>query len=510
MTDWERSWRGGACERQGGEQRSITDLEEPEKWAVKTFGQAEWGDVRRTDRLVQRASALASNPQASLPTSVRGETETVGASRLLNHAARTPEAIQMPHCVQTRDVAATRSQVLMMGETTEGHVTSHRSLTGAEPGGRGSKAQGLFLSRVLARDAQMEELLGCISQHRCVRQPAPEQETRGEKKRRARESQVWEQSVRGIGPVPQNSQWIHVGDRGSDLFPLWHACRELGDDCVTRIAQDRRVRGEESERADDPALLPLKSRARQLPGQDLRLFSLPATDTHSKREAVVMVRVEAVRIQPPLQNATRTKTEMALWVVRVWKPLPPPGVEPIAWLLVTSVPVLTVEDAWERVRWSRCRWLIEAFHTVLKSGCRFEDRRMHPVTALQNLLAILTPIPMRLLLLRQRAVLSPDLPVTQFVSEDVVQVVALLDQQQEPCTTVRSLCCSRARFGGFLARTCDGLPGWQTLCVAGSLSTLSCSAFILRPSSLLLDFVSKCQFLATHYVSALQRECLVR
>jgi hypothetical protein len=209
--------------------------------------------------------------------------------------------------------------------------------------------------------------------------------------------------------------------------------------------------------------LHLKSRARQLPGQDLRLFSLPATDTHPKREAVLMVSFEAVRIQPPLHNATLTKTELPLWVVRVWEPLPPTGVEPIEWLLVSSVPVLSVDDAWERVRWYRCRWLIEEFHKVLKSGCRFEDRRMHTVTALQNLLAILTPIGMRLLHLRQLATFSPDLPATQVVAEEVVQVVALLDQRHVTCTTVRSLCCSIARFGGFLARQCDGLPGWQTL-----------------------------------------------
>ncbi len=442
---------------------SINELEEPEKWAVRTFGLVELGDLRRTDRLVQLAAALARNPHASLPASLRGETETVGAYRLLNNAALTPEAIQMPHWVQTRQEAATRSQVLMIGDTTEGNFTSHRSLKGAGPVGRGSVAQGFFVHSVLARDAQTEELLGCAYQHSFVRQPAPEQETKGEKKRRARESQVWEQSVRGIGPVPANSQWIYVGDRGSDIFPFWQACHQLGYDFVIRVAQDRGVLGEETEASDDPSLLHLKSRARQLPGQDLRRCCLPATDTHPRREAVLMISFEAVRIQPPIHNATLSKTELALWVVRVWEPLPPPGVEPIEWLLLTSVPVLSVDDAWERVRWYRCRWLIEEFHKVLKSGCRLEDRRMHTLAALQNLLAILTPIGMHLLRLRQLAVLSPDLPATQVVSEEVMQVLALLDQRREIPQTVRTLCCSIARFGGFLARKCDGLPGWQTL-----------------------------------------------
>ena len=61
---------------------SRTELEEAETWAVQTFGLAELGDLRRTDRLVQLAAALARDPQSSLPASLRGEAETVGASAL--------------------------------------------------------------------------------------------------------------------------------------------------------------------------------------------------------------------------------------------------------------------------------------------------------------------------------------------------------------------------------------------------------------------------------------------
>ncbi len=40
------------------------ELENPEEWASKTFASAELGDVRRTDRLVQIAVALAEEPAA--------------------------------------------------------------------------------------------------------------------------------------------------------------------------------------------------------------------------------------------------------------------------------------------------------------------------------------------------------------------------------------------------------------------------------------------------------------
>src|SRR5258708_26790887 len=125
---------------------SRNDLEEPEAWAVRTFGQAELGDLRRTDRLVQLAAALARNPQSSLPASLRGEAETVGAYRFLNHAGLTPEQIQMPHFVQTRREAAKCKQVLMIGDATECNLSSHHRVQGAGPIGRSSLAASAFLS----------------------------------------------------------------------------------------------------------------------------------------------------------------------------------------------------------------------------------------------------------------------------------------------------------------------------------------------------------------------------
>ena len=58
-------------------------LQQAEDWAVETFGAAELGDPRRTDRLILVASALAANPSASLPHALETWGETQGAYRHL-------------------------------------------------------------------------------------------------------------------------------------------------------------------------------------------------------------------------------------------------------------------------------------------------------------------------------------------------------------------------------------------------------------------------------------------
>jgi hypothetical protein len=74
-----------------------------------------------------------------------------------------------------------------------------------------------------------------------------------------------------------------------------------------------------------------------------------------------------------------------------------------------------------------CDYTIEDFHKALKTGCHMEQRFLQCVEALWKLVAILTPIALRLLLIRQAAQQTEDLPAVQVVSQDVIRVVVHLD-----------------------------------------------------------------------------------
>jgi hypothetical protein len=442
---------------------NIKELEKVEKWAVETFGAAELGDPRRTDRLVKVAAALGENPSVSLPRSMRNWAETQGTYRFLNNEAITHEQIMMPHWIQTRSEAEQRSQVLLIGDTTDVNLSSHKATTGLGPVGRGKKAQGFFVHSVLAVDAKDKQLLGCMGQEPFVREPAPEKETKAERNTRWRESLIWEQSIERIGPVPAGTQWIYVGDRGSDIFRFWQRCLQLGYDFETRVAQNRNVLVEEEEEQEDPTAEHVKTLARSLPSQGVRVLIVPAERGRPEREALVNVSWSQVTIQPPVDGTALHQTGMKVSLVRVWEPEPPEGIEPLEWILVTSVAVNTAEDAWQRVTWYKWRWLIEDFHKVLKTGCLLEDRCLQTVEAMCNLLAILTPTAMRLLWLRQTAQTAPDTPASQVISQEVIQVVLHLDKRPKATLTAKDLWHTIARFGGYLDRKSDPPPGWQTL-----------------------------------------------
>jgi len=157
-------------ETKGAREMDREGLEHPDKWTVKTFGTAELGDLRRTDRLVKMATAIAENPSASLPESLRNWADTLGAYRFLDHASITHEQIMEPYWMQTREEAMRHSHVLLAADTTDVNLSSHETAEGLGPIGRGNKAQGFFIHTVLAMDADSQQLLGVNSQRnfRCM------------------------------------------------------------------------------------------------------------------------------------------------------------------------------------------------------------------------------------------------------------------------------------------------------------------------------------------------------
>ncbi len=260
--------------------------------------------------------------------------------------------------------------------------------------------------------------------------------------------------------VRNGSMW-EIGVAMSSGVFQW--CERLGYDFVTRVAQNRNVLVEGEDKQEDQTAEHLKTLAKTLPSQGVRVLIVPAERGHPEREALVNISWSQVTIQPPTDGTALEQMGMKVSIVRVWEPEPPEGVEALEWILVTSVTVNTIEDAWKRVTWYKWRWLIEDFHKVLKTGCMLEDRCLQTVEAMCNLLGILTPTAMRLLWLRQTAQTAPDTPATEVISKDVIQVVLHLDKRPKATLTARDLWRTIARFGGYLDRKSDPPPGWQTL-----------------------------------------------
>ena len=114
--------------------------------------------------------------------------------------------------------------------------------------------------------------------------------------------------------------------------------------------------------------------------------------------APIAVAFAAVLLWPPhVRRGLYEKRPLPLWVVRVAEVDPPKGVKPLEWILLTNRPVATLEDAWERVAWYACRWVIEEYHKAQKTGCAIEELQFTSSAALMPMIALLSVVAVTLL-----------------------------------------------------------------------------------------------------------------
>lgn len=431
-------------------------------WAEQTFGTAQLGDARRTRRAVQVGAAFLTHPAASLPHQAGSPAALTASYQLLHEPDVTHHALLTPHWDQTRTQAGQHPLVLLSADTTILDYSHHRKTKQLGPIGNG-KGRGYLVHSVLALLPQPRQVLGLAQQLPLVPRPKVKGETLRQLQHRRRQTDVWPEAVEAIGAPPPGVTWVHVGDRGSDIFRFLATCLAHRCAFVVRAAKNRRVEVDEEDGGEsDPLIDYLFPVVRAWRSQGTRTLALPAQHGNPAREAHVAISWGPVRLLPPRQEQADGPIEA--WAVRVWEPDPPAGVKhPLEWLLLTSVATTTAEAAWERVQWYACRWTNEEYHQCLKTGCALEDRHLGDQPALERLLAFCAPVAIQLLQLRDLARIDPERPAREVVEPDLVAVVAQLSGTAVEDMTVTTFCRAVAQRGGYLGRKRDGPPGWKTL-----------------------------------------------
>ena len=97
--------------------------------------------------------------------------------------------------------------------------------------------------------------------------------------------------------------------------------------------------------------------------------------------------------------------------------------EPMEWLLLTTVAVETTDDAIERVQWYSCRWGIEVWHRIVKSGCRLEAQQCQTAERLQRALTLYSVLVWRILYATMLARAVSDVPCRVLLEPDEWQAV---------------------------------------------------------------------------------------
>jgi hypothetical protein len=422
---------------------------------------------RRQKRLLER---FASQPQASIPGACGGWAETQAAYRLFAHPRVTAESVLQPHRDATVRRMATHPVVLLPQDTTELDLTRPRKqVHGAGPM-NWEQRRGFFQHVQLA--VTPERLtLGVIAAETWGRDPQDYQKN-GRRKTQPienKESYRWLQGYRRAcaltAEVP-GTQIISLSDREGDIYECFVA-GEAGEngsraDWIIRACQDRSL----PERAEGASVY-LKLRATVAATSPLgRLHvQVPRSGRNRAREAVLTVRSAQVVLKPPYRPGHKLPPT-TVNAVLVHEEAPPEGVEPIDWLLLTNLPVDTYEEACLVIDYYTCRWQVEVFFRVYKSGCLIEETHLESEARLMPCLSLYLIVAWRVLWLTMLGRTSAELPCdTVFAEEEWRSVWTVVRKEPSPAEPppLGTLIKLVAGLGGHLGRTGDGPPGPQVM-----------------------------------------------
>jgi hypothetical protein len=497
------------------EEREQDDAE----WAAQEFGAAELGDARRTARLVELATRFGQNPGASLPEAMGDRAALKAAYRFFDNEAVEHADVVASHVQATYARLAQVPLVLAAQDTTYVDWTHHPATTGL---GRLAHeySQGLVVHSTLAMTPERVPL-GLLAQKVWVRPdlppvplpadgdarvpaagPADESVpalTAGDLKaaaRRARraqqlhkerplaekESYCWVESIQSTLAAHDqcpDTHFVNISDREGDIYDVLCAPRPGHVDVLVRAVRDRRV--EQYERY-------LWAAVAAQPIARVLTVTVPRQAHQPAREATLFVRWRRVIVKPPKHRAVEKLPRVVVWVVWAVEPRPPEGVEPLDWLLLTSVSLADTDAAVQVLDWYACRWGIEVWHKVLKSGCRIEASQLGTGARLQRLLAVYSVVAWRLLYATLLARAVPDGPCTLLLDDDEWQALyCTIHQTPTPPAEPPPLRIAVhwiARLGGFLDRALDGEPGVTVLWKGFQhLADLATMYRIMRPTT---------------------------
>src|SRR6185312_10549634 len=214
-------------------------LHESEEWVQENFGGCELGNVTRVKRLGIVANNMLAGPEASLPQQNCNWSDLKAAYRLCDRKEVTFDSVADCHWQQTRQTRPGR--YLLICDTTDISHYSHKATTGLGILGDGV-GRGVQLHSCLVIDSSRGIVEGQAGALVFYRKRRPKNETRMQRLRRPRESEVWGILVDKIGSPPACCQWIHVFDRGGDNFEsLCHLIEKRCDWVIRAAKMNRKV-----------------------------------------------------------------------------------------------------------------------------------------------------------------------------------------------------------------------------------------------------------------------------
>lgn len=426
------------------------------------------GDKRLNKRSKRLLEALADNPEASINAACEGWGDTLAAYRFFDNDAVTPQEILRPHREATIRRMREHPVVLIVQDTSELDFTAHppkdaRCLDRPD-------RFGLYAHPHLAITPGKLNL-GAVGLEFFDRAP----ETLGQSDERItwpieeKESFRWLEGFRLARQVAAEfpeKQIVSVADREADIYDIFvEAEQQSGPraEYIIRAKVDRST-PEPNPAAGKAAYCKVRDEVAGAPLLTTRTIELSETPKRQARIAQLEIRALTVLVKPP--HARPHLPPVTLNVVLAEEVNGPGDGTDVSWLLLTSLPIATIDDVLKVIDYYVARWAAEIFFRMWKTGCRIEDIQLETQARLKKSLAMYAIVAWRVLYLTYLNRTAPTLPCTTvFTTSEwksvwlVVAKKALPPKPPDLAEMMRLI----TQLGGYNNRAGEAPPGPQPI-----------------------------------------------
>lgn len=441
------------------------------KWVELEMETIDLGDRRLNQRSLNILEGLGLAPGRTIPQAFQAWNEIKATYNFFNNELVSEEKILAPHLEKTLERIKEHPVVLFISDTTDINYSTKNAMQNKER--LDNKQNGLWLHSTIAVTPERLNL-GMIQANFWHRDPKVAEKSSDYRTARDKasiedkESYRWIESYKKACEIAKeipNTQIININDREGDIIELFELAQSenketKGANFIIRSQYDRLIKTKDNEADKTNNKLWKKLKKTDSIGE--LEFTISTRGDRKARKVKQQLKAISVTLTP-----ANKKKSIEVNAIMAIEEQPPEGEEPLIWIFITDLPIKTFEEVSKIIEYYLCRWQIELFFKVLKSGCKIEERQLQTVSRVKNLIAIFMILAWRVMFTLMLGRICGEMSCADLFDEaEWKSVYKILNKKKalpRKPPTLSEFIIMLAKLGGYIEQKDGELPGVKTM-----------------------------------------------
>jgi hypothetical protein len=435
-----------------------------DKFWINEFENLDLPDERINKRTISLLCSMSANPGSNIHSICRDKKELKAAYRLMSNDSFDIDEVMEIHSEKTIERCCEEKRVVLIQDTTgvsynegckEGLGRIGGNVVKGEP-----QSRGLFCHNVLAF-SEGGEPLGLFDQQIWARRKVIDKTLKRSIKEK--ESYRWIKPLNKDKYFEKETRFIVLSDRESDFKINLKTIIEKKMDFVVR-ARPFRVDFTgiklktllENLKEENTIITPIENRT-----YENSHHRRPLKKKYNKNDQDTLFRVKYCPVEMDLSSSPSEKKSTSLHLVQVKEIQKKRRMLLLEWILLTSLPIRSMNEALDVIALYKSRWRIEVFHKAQKSGCRIEKSELRNRERLKRFISLQSLVSFAVCRIKYLLTSQTEKPAENYFNSDAIEILkcSSLEKIRKKNITVKDFVFMLANLEGYKHNKLEKPPG---------------------------------------------------